>query len=291
MADAAVSMVLSGLVLGSLYALMASGLSVTWSTLRIFNFAHGAFMTLTAYVAWTVLVALKWPLLVGVFCALLLVAVASLIFGIVFVTPFLSRPQGDLLVMVTTLAAMTMIVSITQLAWGPQIKQLPSLIPFTLRIGEYTVGSNQLVAIVAAPSAIGLLTVLINRTRLGLAIRAVEQNREAARRVGIRPDRIYAITLVLSALLAGIAGILLGGITFVTPTLGDDPLLKAFVVVIFGGLARLSGSVAGAYVFGVMEAAGTYFFGLFWTPVLIFSAMIIVMLVRPEGLLTLRRAT
>ena len=116
-------------------------------------------------------------------------------------------------------------------------------------------------------------------------MRAVEQNRNAARLVGIEIQGVQSITIISSTILAGIAGILLGGITFVSPVMGDDPLLKAFVVVIFGGLAKLSGSIYGAYVFGFMESLSTYAFGLFWTPIVIFTAMIFIMLFRPEGLM------
>ena len=285
MNDAFLSIVISGLVLGSLYSLMSTGLSLTWSTLRIFNFAHGAFMTLGAYLAWTFLVFLHLPVLVGLFLALLCLSVSSILFQYVFISPFLKRQQGDLLVMVTTLSAMTIITTLIQATWGPHYKQLPTLIEFELKIGATTIGANQLMAIVLAPVLSILVSYLLAHTRLGLAIRAVEQNRNAARLVGIEIQGVQSITIISSTLLAGIAGILLGGITFVSPVMGDDPLLKAFVVVIFGGLAKLSGSIYGAYVFGFMESLSTYAFGLFWTPIVIFTVMIFIMLFRPEGLM------
>jgi branched-chain amino acid transport system permease protein len=282
--DAVTSIVLSGLVLGSLYALIASGLALIWSTLNVFNFAHSGFMVVSAYLAWSVIANAGIPVLPGVVLTLLAVAVLSVVFGLVFVRPMLGRPQGDLLVMVTTLAATTIATNGAQLIWGAQIKQLPTLIDANLRIGATNVGGNQIAAIVLAPVVVGGTIAFVRHSRLGLAIRSVEQNRDFAQLVGVRPDRIYLLTIAMASCLAGLAGILLGGITFITPTMGDDPLLKAFVVVVFGGLASMTGSLVGGYVVGFIEAISAYVLGLFWTPVVIFLAMILIMLVRPQGL-------
>jgi branched-chain amino acid transport system permease protein len=286
MDSALLSVMISGLVLGSLYALVASGLSLTWSTLGIFNFGHGAFMTLGAYVAWSAAVAHGMPLAVAASVSFAVTAVLALLFGLAFVAPFIARHQGELVVMVTTLSAATIASNATQLIWGPQIKQLPTFFEGTVHLGSVVVGPNQFVAIIVTPLLLGALVAMLRFTRIGLAIRAVEQNRRAARLAGIRPMVVYAIILVVSSLLACLAGILLGGVTFLTPTFGNDPLLKAFVVVIFGGLARVSGAAAGAYTVGMLEAFSTYYFGLSWMPIVIFGAMIAIMLVRPEGLVS-----
>ncbi len=288
MLDALLAVLVSGLVLGSLYALIASGLSLTWSTLGIFNFAHGAFMTLGAYLTWTGAVAWGWPLPVAILATVLATAIIALVFGAAFVRPFIARHQGALIVMVTTLAASTIATNAAQLGWGAQIKQLPTIFTGNVTLGPVVIGANQAVAIVAAPVLIGGLLLVLRFTRIGLAVRAVEQNREYARLVGIRPAVVYGVAIVTASLLAALAGILLGGISFITPTLGNDPLLKAFVVVIFGGLAKVSGAVVGAYTIGLLEAVSAYFFGLSWTPIILFTAMILVMLVRPEGLVSRR---
>jgi branched-chain amino acid transport system permease protein len=186
--------------------------------------------------------------------------------------------------MVTTLAATTIATNAAQLIWGAQIKQVPTLIDATVRIGNTTVGGNQIAAIVLAPLVVGGTIAFVRHSRVGLAIRSVEQNRDLAQLVGVRPDVIYLLTIAMASCLAGLAGILLGGISFITPTMGDDPLLKAFVVVVFGGLASMTGSLVGGYVVGFLEAISAYALGLFWTPVVIFVAMILIMLVRPQGL-------
>ena len=284
------AVLVSALVLGSLYALIGSGLSLTWSTLGVFNFAHGAFMTIGAYLAWTVSVSWGVNIWLALVISLIVTFALSLVFAAGFVRPFLARHQGQLIVMVTTLAAATLITNTTQLIWGPQIKQLPTLFEGTIHLGPVVVGANQFAVILAAPILIGGLLAVLRFTGIGLAIRAAEQNRDFARLVGIRPTMVYAITIGIAAVLAAVAGILLGGIGFLTPSLGNDPLLKAFVVVIFGGLAKVSGTVVGAYTIGLLEAVSTYFVGLSWTPIIIFTAMIAIMLFRPEGLIS-RKAT
>jgi branched-chain amino acid transport system permease protein len=230
------------------------------------------------------------PLVPGILITMIIVAIIAIIFGALFVQPFIAQPQGSLVVMVTTLAASTIVVNVVQLVWGPRIKQLPTLWTSTASSNPLGVGANQVAFIVAAPVLIGGLLAVLRFTKVGLAIRAVEQNRDHARLVGIRPGRVYALTIVIASVLAAFAGILLGGIGFITPSMGDDPLLRAFIVVIFGGLSTVGGAVVGAYVIGFVEATSTYFFGLSWTPVILFTLMILVMLVRPQGLVTRRTA-
>lgn len=288
--DVAASILVSGLVLGSLYVLMAGGLSLVWSTLRVFNFAHGALLTLSAYVGWRLAEEGGLALGLAVVGTVVVMVGVALVFEALVIRPFIARPQGDLLVMVATLAAATIIVNGVQLAFGPQLKQLPPVSERSWEFAGTAIGANQLAAVVAAPILMGAVAAMLRFTRLGLAIRAVEQNRDFARLTGVDPQTVYLVTVGIAVALAAVAGLLLGGIRFVTPTMGDDPLLKAFVVVVFGGLARLSGTILGAYVIGLLEAVSTYYAGLFWTPVIIFSVMIVVMLVRPEGLVARRTA-
>jgi branched-chain amino acid transport system permease protein len=286
--NTAAAIVVSGVVLGSLYALIAGGLSIIWSTLRVFNFAHGALLTLGAYVAWSAAKHLGWGALAIVVPTLAAMCVVGYAFERLFVRPFIRRPQGDLLVMVTTLAGAAIIVGIVQLIWGATPGQLPTVSTHSWRFLGTSIGANQLTAVILAPACLGGLALALRYTRVGLAIRAVEQNRDLARLVGIKPETVYVATILIAVSLATVAGILFGGIQFLTPAMGDDPLLKAFVVCVFGGLASLGGTVAGAYVVGMVEALATYYAGLFWTPVIIFSVMVVVMLVRPEGLVAIR---
>jgi branched-chain amino acid transport system permease protein len=280
----------SGVVLGSLYALLASGLSLIWSTLKVFNFAHGATLMLGAYITWTFNAQVHLPLLPAAICAMIVMVGFAALFELTCVRPFIARKDGDLLVMIATLAAATIMTNAAQLIWGPNLKQLPQVLNVSWRFAGTAIGGNQLAAVAAAPLLLGATLWLLRSTRIGLAIRAVEQNRDFAGLVGIRAPLIYTVTIGLAAVLATAAGVLLAGIQFLTPDIGSDPLLKAFVVVVFGGLASLQGTIVGAYVIGLLEAVSTYYIGLFWTPVVVFVVMIAVMLVKPEGVVSRTKA-
>lgn len=200
------------------------------------------------------------------------------------VAPFMDRRGGDLNVMITTLAAATVLENVVQLAWGPRLKQLPAVSNGVVKMLGSAVSVQDIVIVIVAPALLLILAFFLKRARLGLAIRAVEQNRNSALLTGVRVQSIYSLTFALAAALAALAGILLGGIFFVTPTMGDDPLLKAFIVIVFGGLGSLRGTIVGAYVIGLIESATIFFLGLYWTPVVLFGFMIFVMIARPTGL-------
>ena len=116
-------------------------------------------------------------------------------------------------------------------------------------------------------------------------MRAVEQNHDSALLVGVNVGRVYPLVFAVSAALAALAGIMLGGLFFITPVMGTDPLLRAFIVVVFGGLGSLPGTVVGAYVIGLIEAIAVFFVGLYWAPVVLFIVLILVMILRPTGLM------
>ncbi|MFI6455796.1 branched-chain amino acid ABC transporter permease [Streptosporangium amethystogenes] len=277
--------VTSTLVLGGLYMLMAAGLTLIWSTLRVFNFGHGALMMFGAYLTWTLLDAGGLPVAVALLGAVAVMALIGLAYEFLLVSPFIRRPNGDMLVMVATLAATMLLQSGAQLIWGPEIKQLPPFGGARVEVAGAVAQGSQLVTILLAPLLVGLLALVLKRTGIGLTVRALEQNREHAQLLGIAPRRVYVFVVVVAIGLATVAGALLGSMQFISPGMGGDPLLRAFVVLAFGGAGSLTGTIAGAYAIGLLEAVTTYYFGLSWSPVLVFLAMIVIMLVKPEGLL------
>lgn len=282
--EVVVAIVVSGIVLGSLYSLMASGLSLVWSTLRVFNFAHGTLIMLSAYLAWT-LAELGLPFPVMALGAIAGTAVAGVVLERLLIRPLLTRDNAVLMVAITSIAGATFLVSAVQLIWGPRVKQLPSIASGTIELASTAIGVQDVVIAIVAPGVLLLVAAFLRWTKLGSAIRAVEQNRDLARLVGIRPGRVYTLTLALSGALAGVAGVLLGAIVTITPTMGADPLLKAFIVVVFGGLGSLPGTIVGAYAVGLITAMSQFLLGLYWTPVVLFLILIVVLAIRPTGLM------
>jgi branched-chain amino acid transport system permease protein len=285
--EALAGILVSGIVLGSLYALMASGLSVVWGTLRMFNFSQGTLIMAGAYIAWGVgnERALGFGWLAGFVAAVIGVGVIGLIEYRVLVRPFVGKRNADLTVIITTLAAAVFIQNVALLVWGPRFKQVDPILDGSFQILGTGLDFHQALEVIIAPTLLLAFALFLRRAKVGLAIRAVDQNLDSSRLIGINPDRIYALVFSLSAAWAAVAGVLLAATTYLTPDFGSPLLLKAFMVVILGGLGSLPGTVIAAYVLGILEALLIFFVGLYWTPVLLFMVIIGMMVVRPTGLL------
>lgn len=285
-AEALVAILASGLVSGSLYALMSSGLSLVWGTLRMFNFTHGTLVMLGAYAAWYVSdrAGLRAGLALGIPAAFIFCAVAGLVIYFFLVKPFVGRPGADLVVIITTIAGASFLQNGVQVVFGPRYKQLDRILTGKIQILNTAIGMQEVLIIVLTPIVLLLLNLYLKRSKLGLAIRAVAQNYDSALLVGINVKRIYPLTFMVSAMLAGMAGVMLGGLFFILPTMGSEPLLRAFVVVVFGGLGSLPGTIIGAYIIGLIESTSSYVLSLYWAPIVLFATLIIVLIIRPTGL-------
>ena len=323
--EALVAIIASGLVSGSLYALMASGLSLVWGTVRMFNFAHGALVMIGAYAGWyisnrgglaKVLQPLgknitqnseEWAVLgdvlhplgewmlsvkgglglvVGLPVAVLFCGLAGYVIYVLLIKPFVGKPGADLVVIITTIAGASFLQNGVQVVFGPRYKQLDRILKGPpLEILDTAIGLQEVLIIVLTPVTLILLNLFLKHSKLGLAIRAVAQNDDFARLVGINVNQIYTLTFVVSSMLAGLAGLMLGGLFFILPTMGAEPLLRAFVVVVFGGLGSLPGTIIGSYVIGLIEQSSAYVFSLYWAPVVLFATLILVLIFRPRGLM------
>ena len=280
------SILVSGAILGSLYALMAVGLTLVWTTLGIFNFMHGVFMMLGAFIAWQVGVdeARGWGATAGFAVGVAALVGVGILVEATLVRPYVAHRDRVLIVVMTTLAAMTLVQNGALLAYGGRFKQLPPVIPGTVSLLGTTVSAHEVLIMVVAPLAVAGLLVFLRRTTVGTAIRAVGQSPETASLMGLNVRMLYATAFAISAGLAALAGILLGSIRFISPELGTEPLMKALIVAIFGGLGSIAGTILGAYAIGLLEAALIYVVGLYTTPAIMFAVMIAVLMVRPEGL-------
>ena len=280
------AILISGLVLGSMYALMATGLSLVWGTLRVFNFAHGSLMMMGAYLAWTVSNhrGLDLGLALGVVGAVTGLFLLGVIIYQTLVRPYMKRPNLVLIAVITTLAGSIFLDNSAHLIWGPRMKRLPRLVEGSVGLLGANVSAQEALVIILAPLILAILALFLKRTKLGLAIRGVEQNRDSALLLGVNVSGIYALTWGLSAALAAVAGIILGSIRFITPTMGGDPLMRSFMVVILGGLGSMYGTMTAAYIVGLLEAVCMLVLGLYGTPPILFLVMVLVLVFKPTGL-------
>lgn len=284
MMDTIIATLISGLLLGSLYAMMASGLSLVWTTLGVFNFSHGALMMLGAFVAWTVGEGAGLGVWIGSFSGIAAAMVAGVIIEYFLVRPFYGSRNMLLVTVMTTLAAMIIIEKGAQIIWGSRLKQSPRLFEGDISIGGAIISRQEAFIIVLAPLVLFAIWRFATVTATGRSLRAVGQNQDAAALIGINVNRAFSIAFALSAGLAGLTGVLLGSIRFITPSLGAEPLTKAMIVVIFGGLGSMGATAGAAYVIGFLEAFLILWLGLYWTPFILFVVMITVLILRPNGL-------
>ncbi|TIM22695.1 MAG: branched-chain amino acid ABC transporter permease, partial [Mesorhizobium sp.] len=187
-----------GLFQGSLYAMMAVGLALVWTTIGVFNFSHGVFMMLGAYFAWQ-LVAFGLPVVIAFPLAVIVMAGAGWILQASVVRPLIGRPNIVLVVVITTLAAGSLMENGALTVWGPRSKQLPSLIEGNTTIAGVGVSLHQIAIIVITPLILAALWSFLNRTRLGLALRAVAQNEDASQLVGLNVTALYGLAFAIAA--------------------------------------------------------------------------------------------
>lgn len=279
------SALISGIGLGSMYGLMALGFHVTYVVSGTVNFAQGSSMMLGAVFTYGFAVALGWPMPVAIALALVLCALYGLVVEFVAVRPFASRGSDAWLM--ATVALGIVVDNIAMFTFGKEPRSLPSPMAQTpLKLGDLGLGVYplQLLIPLVGLALAGALHVVARRTRWGTAMLAVVQNRDAARLMGIPIARVVAAAFAVSALFAGVAGVLIAPLFNVQSDMGTLFGLKAFAVAILGGVSSAWGVMLAGLLFGVVEALITATLGSGYTQILTFSLVIVALAVRPNGL-------
>jgi branched-chain amino acid transport system permease protein len=284
--------ILNWLSFSALYALVAIGFTIIFGVGGVLNLAHGASITLGAFLtlAWFGAVEGTVPepvaLLVVFLASLFVIAVFNAVLYLVFVRGlervYETAEQVSLTVMIVTLLFALVIEQLVRLHFGTQPRSVPSFVDGV--IPGTNVEMNLLVGFVLSWLVIGGLFVLIERTRLGKALVAASMSRRGAEIVGVDIRRLYVVTWVLAGVLAGVAGVFLGSFGTATHTMGRSPLVISFAVVILGGLGSIRGSVLAAYIIGFLEIGTTTYLDPSASGVAPFLVVVCVLLVRPEGL-------
>lgn len=282
-----VQAIVSGLVTGSIYALMTVGMTLIYGTLRTLNMALGAMVLVGGYVSWMLFSGLGWGPLAGLVVAAAVTFVLGVLIQQVAVRPLIGRIGVDfeMTAFISTFAVAIVLANLALRIYGARSKAVPPVIAGRLRLIEgVSVSWHSLVMAGVAITMLVTLGIFLSKTRYGLGISAVAQQLDAARLMGIPVQRVYNLTMGVSSALAGIAGVLLASVFFVSPNAGDLPLLKALIVAIFGGLGSVRGTIVAAYIIGLLEALISLYFGVKWSLPVLFLVIMIVMLIRPTGL-------
>ena len=274
---------LNGLLVGGVYALIASGMALIFGVMRLVNFAHGAFLMLGTYLSYY-----GWVLLgLNPYLAFPLWGAVLFLFAVGIYRVLVRRVMGasDFLQILLTEGISLTLVGLAQLVFGADYRQIN--LPIANRItgfGSLHFSVGYILSFAVSLALVIALTQFLARTEMGRAIRAVAQNRSVAPLMGIRVERVSAITFGLGIACAGIAGALLLPIFWTNPTVGAPYTLKSFVIVVLGGMGSVQGAALGGLLLGVAEQFTAYIWADRYAEVVNFVIFLLVLLFRPQGL-------
>jgi branched-chain amino acid transport system permease protein len=274
---------ISGLVNSGVYALLALGFSLIFGVARIVNIAHTAFYMLAAYALYGLLVIAKLPLLLAIPLAVVAVVALSMVCYKLVIEPV---RQHESAVLIATIALALIFQESLLVAFGGSFRGMPNTVEGVVSIIGVRVSYQRVIVLVVVAITLAATWYLLNRTRLGLAIRTAANDQEIANLMGINVGRVAMYTVGISVALAAIAGVVVAPVFVVDPLMWLAPLVTMLAIVVLGGLGSLKGSVIGAFIIGYVEAITVFAVpsGSYLKGAVALSIMIVVLLIRPEGL-------
>ena len=300
--DIFLQQLINGLVLGSVYALVALGYTMVYGIIQLINFAHGEVLMFGALTAWTVAGLVQpafpgWPgwvvLIIAALVACTAAALLNFVIEKVAYRPLRNSPR--LAPLITAIGMSLLLQTIAMIIWKPNPKPFPSLLPtIPYEIGGAVISPTDLLILSLTVILLVALVWVVNYTSLGRAMRATAENPRVAGLMGVKPDVVISATFVIGAVLAAIAGIMLGmKYGTVQHAMGFLPGLKAFTAAVFGGIGNLAGAVVGGILLGLIEALGSGYIGVLtggvlgsnYSEIFAFIVLIVILTLRPSGLL------
>lgn len=298
--DIFLQQIINGLVLGSMYALVALGYTMVYGIIGLINFAHGEVMMVGALTSWSVIALLaasgmpSWMvLLISMLCAMVICAALNFTIEKVAYRPLRNAPR--LAPLITAMGMSLMLQTLAMIIWKPNPKPYPLMLPTEpIEVGGAVISVTQCLILGVTVMVLAALTYMVNRTKLGRAMRATAENPRVAALMGVRPDTIISATFIIGAALAAVAGVMwAANYGTVQHAMGFLPGLKAFTAAVLGGIGNLAGAVVGALLLGLVEALGAGYLGVLtgdvlgshYADIFAFVALILVLTLRPQGLL------
>jgi len=274
----------AGLTTGALYALATIGLSLVWGSLGMLNMAHGAVLTFGGYIAYYIITTLGLSPLVGAPAAVLVGAALGLAIYVIAALPLLRTRAFETSVFIATIGIGAVLENVMLKLFGAYPLPQPLAASGGIVVGRVHIPAQNILILIVSLALMALVALLLQRTRIGRAVRATAQNREAAQLMGVRVGHVYALVLAMSGALAAISGIMVSSLTTLSPTMGADPMLKAFIVCVVAGLGNIYGAVVSALLLGLLEAIAQYVVGVRFGFATLLILVIVVLIWRPYGL-------
>ena len=294
--------IINGLVLGSMYALIALGYTMVYGIINLINFAHGEVMMVGALTSWSIISLMQESmpgtpgyiiLIISLLIACVVASTLNFVIEKVAYRPLRNSPK--LAPLITAIGMSIFLQTMAMILWKPTYKSYPTLLPSTpINVGGALISPTQIMILVFTAVSLAVLMWLVNHTKLGRAMRATSENPKVAALMGVKPDMVISATFVIGAVLAAIAGVMYAS-NYGTAqhAMGFLPGLKAFTAAVFGGIGNLAGAVVGAILLGLIEAIGAGYIGALtggvlgshYSDIFAFIVLIVVLTLRPSGLL------
>jgi branched-chain amino acid transport system permease protein len=297
-----IQQIINGLVLGSMYALVALGYTMVYGIINLINFAHGEVLMVGALTSWSIIGLMKesmpgtpgWLiLLIAMLIACVVAAVLNFTIEKIAYRPLRNSPK--LAPLITAIGMSILLQTLAMIIWKPNFKPYPNLLPSApFNVGGAVITTTQILILGMTAVSLAILMFVVNRTKLGRAMRATAENPRVASLMGVKPDMVISATFLIGAVLAAIAGVMwAANYGTVNHTMGFLPGLKAFTAAVFGGIGNLAGAVVGGILLGLIESIGAGYIGALtggvlgshYSDIFAFIVLIIVLTLRPSGLL------
>ena len=277
---------INGLSLGSIYAIIALGYTMVYGIAKMLNFAHGDVIMVGAYIAFCGLQYWGFPPVLAILVAMVACTILGITIEGLAYRPL--RQAASLAVLITAIGVSYLLQNIALMIWGANPKSFPTTFinSSSIRLGQLNISTATIITILANVVIMVGLTLFTSKTKVGKAMRCVSEDRGAAELMGINVNRTISLTFAIGSALAAIAGILLcSSYPILQPTTGSMPGLKAFTAAVFGGIGSIPGAMLGGILLGVIEIFGKAYISTELGDAIVFAVLIIVLLVKPAGLL------
>ena len=275
----------NGLTLGSVYAVIAIGYTLVFGVLNIVNMAHGGIIMMGAYIGLLLVTVAGWGLFPALIGAMVGGAILGYLLEVLALRPLRGKKVAHLEQLISTIGVSIFLESVALLVFGPQTRAFPTDYNQLMDFGLFKISEIQIISMGTAIVLMVLLTLLLNKTRIGKAVRATAENIETASLLGIHTRRIITFTVMLASALGAAAGVLIAlSFNAIEPTMGTSMGFKGLAVLIMGGLGNVGGAMAGGFILGVAEVFSVAYGASSFRDAVAFGLIILILFIRPQGL-------
>lgn len=285
-------LLINGLIAGSLNALVAAGFSLIYSTNRFVHFAHGAVAAVAAYIIFAFTVRASWPFVPSLVLTVVLTGLLGFVifYGVYY--PLRRKKSSNAILLIASIALMFLLENVLLLIFGASVQSLNTVpVQTGVDIGGASITPLQIIIIATAIALSFILWLAMRYSKFGKLMRAVADNPELAETSGVNTFRVQAWSFALGSVLAAVAGILIALELNMTPSMGTNWAVRGFTSSVVGGITSVPGAILGGYLLGLVENFGIWYLPSGWKEGIAFAVLLIFLLIRPQGILGIRRST